>query len=85
MFLEVLYDGTAEELELLIFDILRSDLDLYDLPLPEKAQVRGKYNEFIPDELLRKQFVEDYLDFEGLKRDLELGCYFPIVRPRRSK
>jgi len=70
VFLEVLFSGTAEELETIIYDILKSDLNLYDLPLPEKVQVRGKYNEFIPLDLLRKQFVEDYLDFEGLKEAL---------------
>ena len=51
-------------------DILQSDLDLYSLPLPEKIQIEGKYNEFVPLDLLRKQFIEDHLDFEGLKRDL---------------
>jgi len=70
VFLEVTYKGTSESLEEIIYDILHSDLDLYNLPLPEKVQVRGKYNEFIPEQLLRKQFVEDYLDFEGLKKAL---------------
>jgi ATP-dependent Lhr-like helicase len=67
VYLEVIYSGTSESLEELIRDILHSDLNLYDLPLPDKVQVRGKYNEFIPPELLRKQFIEDYLDFEGLR------------------
>lgn len=67
VYLEVLFDGTEDELNAIIFDILNSNLNLYDLPLPDKVQVRGKYNEFIPPKLLRKQFVEDYLDFEGLR------------------
>jgi len=67
----VIFDGTKEELEAIIRDILDSDLDLYDLPLPEKVQIDGKYNEFVPLELLRKQFIEDYLDFEGLKEALD--------------
>jgi len=70
IYLEVIYNGTPESLEKLIHDILRSDLNLYDLPLPDKVQVLGKYNEFIPEDLLKKQFVEDYLDFEGLKKAL---------------
>jgi len=57
-------------LEYIISDIIKSDLDLYELPLPEKIQIDGKYNEFIPFHLLRKQFIEDYLDFEGLKEAL---------------
>jgi len=70
IYLEVIYSGTAESLCELIYDILHSDLDLYELPLPDRVQVLGKYNEFIPEQLLRKQFVEDYLDFEGLKKAL---------------
>jgi len=70
LYLEVVFDGNREQLEDIIRDILRSDLDLYSLPLPDKIQINGKYNEFIPLDLLRKQFIEDYLDFEGLKRDM---------------
>ena len=67
VYLEVNYNGTADELRSIIDDILRSNLNLYDLPLSDKVQINGKYNEFIPLDLLRKQFIEDYLDFEGLK------------------
>ncbi len=67
VYLEVIFEGTKEELSNIIFDILHSELNLYDLPLPDKVQIDGKYNEFVPPELLRKQFIEDYLDFEGLK------------------
>ena len=61
-YLEVKFDGTAQELDEIMQEIVQTDHNLYDLPLPEKAQVKGKYNEFIPPSLLRKQFVEDYLD-----------------------
>jgi ATP-dependent Lhr-like helicase len=67
VYLEVAFDGSKEELENIIDDLLHRDLDMYALPLPDKVQVRGKYNEFIPPDLLRKQFIEDYLDFEGLQ------------------
>lgn len=71
VYLEVVFDGTTEELKNIIDDIMHSCLDLYGLPLPDKIQIDGKYNEFIPLELLRKQFIEDYLDFEGLKMTLQ--------------
>jgi len=71
VYLEVIYDGTAGDLEEIIYDIMQSDLNLYDLPLPEKVQVGGKYNEFIPLDLLRKQFIEDYLDLDGLREALK--------------
>ncbi len=66
IYLEVFFDGTKDELEGIIRSILDSDLDLYDLPLPDNIQILGKYNEFIPPALLKKQFIEDYLDFDGL-------------------
>ena len=72
VYLEVIFEGSGEELEQVIDDILRSDLDLYSLPLPGKVQIEGKYNEFVPQELLRKQFIEDYLDFDGLREDITL-------------
>ncbi|MCL2058575.1 MAG: DEAD/DEAH box helicase [Oscillospiraceae bacterium] len=67
VYLELIYEGDAGELEQLIRDIVRSDIDLYDLPLPDNVQVKGKYNEFIPTGLLRKQFIEDFLDLDGLR------------------
>ena len=67
LYLEVLFDGTAGELEKIIYDILRSEINLYDLSLPDRVQINGKYNEFIPFDLLRKQFIEDYLDVKGLR------------------
>lgn len=73
VYLEVIFSGTKEELEEIIKEILNSKLDLYALPLPEKVQIDGKYNEFIPIDLLRKQFIEDYLDFDGLKADITLN------------
>ena len=72
VYLEVIFEGSSGELEQVIEDILRSELDLYSLPLPAKIQIDGKYNEFVPQELLRKQFIEDYLDFDGLKEDILL-------------
>ncbi len=70
VYLEVIFDGTKEELESIIQDILNSNLNLYTLPLPDDVEILGKYNEFVPKDLLRKQFIEDYLDFKGLKKDM---------------
>ncbi|MDD4546795.1 MAG: DEAD/DEAH box helicase [Oscillospiraceae bacterium] len=70
IYLVVNFNGGKEEIEEIIQDILRSDLDLYSLPLPEKVQIEDKYNKFIPLDLLRKQFIEDYLDFDNLKSDI---------------
>ncbi|MCL2224998.1 MAG: DEAD/DEAH box helicase [Defluviitaleaceae bacterium] len=65
-YIEVQFGGTPEELTEKIHELTRSDINMYDLPLPDNAQVKGKYNEFIPQKLLRKQFIEDYLDWDGV-------------------
>jgi len=70
VYLEVIFDGSPAQLEAIVDDILHSNLDLYSLPIPNDVQILGKYNEFVPQALLTKQFVEDYLDFEGLKADI---------------
>jgi ATP-dependent Lhr-like helicase len=73
VYLEVRFNGTSDELDKIIRDIIASDLDKHALPLPENIQIQYKYNEFIPQPLLRKQFVEDFLDFEGLKKWIEIN------------
>jgi len=73
IYLEVLFQGSPEELEAIIQDILQSPMDLNSLPLPEKIQIMNKYNEFIPLHLLRKQFIEDFLDFDGLNMAMGNG------------
>ncbi|MDR1193532.1 MAG: DEAD/DEAH box helicase [Peptococcaceae bacterium] len=70
LYLEVIFEGTGEELAGVVADSLSGEPDLYDLPLPDKVQIAGKYNEFVPPDLLRKQFIEDYLDFDGLREAL---------------
>lgn len=70
IYLEVYFSGDTSELQNIILDILNSDLDLYTLPLSEKIQIQNKYNEYIPLKLLKKQFIEDFLDFKGLKVDI---------------
>ena len=69
-YLEATFNGTPQALEQIIHSILADDIDVYDLPLPEKIKIIGKYNEFIPQSLLRKEFAEDYLDFRSLVEDL---------------
>lgn len=70
IYLEVYFEGDAEGLEAVIDDILHWDADPAQFPLPEKIEIPNKYNEFVPRSLLRKQFVEDFLDFDGLKQAL---------------
>ncbi len=61
IYLEVYFKGGTDELENIIIEILKTDINLYKLPLPEKIEILNKYNEFVPRQLLRKQFIEDFL------------------------
>ena len=75
VYLEVTFgrnENGKEYLENAIRYSLEEETDLSDLPLPDKVQIDHKYNEFIPQKLLRKQFIHDFLDLEGLKKDLRL-------------
>ena len=73
VYLEVYYKGSESELEGLITSTLNTDIDLYQLPYPNDIELIGKYNEFVPKNLLLKQFIEDFLDLEGL---LETSKFF---------
>jgi len=55
-----------ESLEKAIFDISKNLPDKHTFELPEKIQIPFKYNNFIPHQLLRKQFVEDYIDLKEI-------------------
>ncbi len=70
IYLDVNFTGTKQELSTIIHDILSSKIDLHTLTLPDDICIENKYNEFIPKKLLRKQFIEDFLDFDGLKNDM---------------
>jgi len=62
---------SKEHIENVISDIIATEADLFSLTLPPKIQIDNKYNEFIPPELLKKQFVYDFLDLEGMRSDMK--------------
>ena len=57
-----------------IEDVLRKiktePLDKNQFKLSDEIQIKGKFNAFIPKELLKKQYTGDFLDVEGLKKGL---------------
>ncbi len=44
--------------------------DKYGFAVPDNCEICGKFNDYIPRELLKKQYVEDYIDCDELK-DME--------------
>lgn len=53
-------------------DLIKEEgADKYSFTIPENCEISGKYNEFIPRELLTKQYVEDYLDTADMQQNME--------------
>lgn len=67
IYLEAEYKGSEKELVQIIKNLLKTEFDPYTFDLPEKIQISAKFNQFIPEELLRKEFIEDYIDVTALK------------------
>lgn len=64
---EVQTDMGKDALISALNDICEKGADKYGFKIPENCEISGKYNDFIPRELLTKQYVEDYLDTDELK------------------
>lgn len=62
--------GMDELCEALSF-IRENGADKYTFSIPDNCEICGKYNDFIPRELLKKQYVEDYLDTEDMQQNME--------------
>jgi ATP-dependent Lhr-like helicase len=59
-----------DEIKRILCKIKISDLDKTFFSVPQDAAISGKYNEFVPEVLLRKQYMEDYIDVEDMKNSL---------------
>ncbi|MDR0991789.1 MAG: DEAD/DEAH box helicase [Ruminococcus sp.] len=81
MYAEVTYSGSAASLERLIKQARSRTPELRELsvygalskearaefldPIPKEAEIPGKFNAYIPKQLLRKQFLEDFCVLDG--------------------
>lgn len=59
-----------DELQQAIINIMKNDIDKFSFLYQDDVQIPFKYNDFVPAELLRKQFIEDYVDLYGMKKDI---------------
>ena len=65
--IEVATDRGIEELKAELNDIKQNGADKYGFSIPDNCEICGKYNDYVPRELLKKQYIEDYLDTEDMK------------------
>ncbi|SHK67436.1 ATP-dependent helicase Lhr and Lhr-like helicase [Anaerocolumna jejuensis DSM 15929] len=80
--LEVIYpDGDEESLLKLLKRISEEPVDMCGIKPEGEISVSGKYNRYLPPELLMKEFLTDYVDAEGMKRELkqEFACHEKIA------
>lgn len=55
----------ADQLKRDVERILQGGLDKYSFAYPEDITLRNKYNRYMPQELTRMEYIEDYVDYEG--------------------
>lgn len=68
--IEIKTERSLSEIEADLCDIKQNGADKYAFKIPDNCELSGKYNDYIPRELLKKQYVEDYLDTEELRDEL---------------
>ncbi len=55
-------------------DYIRTNrLSVEDLHIPDDVNAEGKYNEFVPPALLRKQYVDRFIDIDELQEEISLA------------
>ena len=64
-------DLSINELLSIIEEIKTETIDKYSLEYGN-AKLEGKFNDFIPSELLMKQYIEDFIDVNDMQGNLEL-------------
>ena len=50
--------------------IKKTTLSVEDLLIPDDVKVEGKYNDFVPSSLLRKQYVDRFIDITELQEEM---------------
>jgi ATP-dependent Lhr-like helicase len=76
IYLEANFEGISDSLHSIILEICKGKIDKHRFNLPNNPQIPCKYNKFIPQELLTKQFIEDYLDVKELCQVATNTCGF---------
>lgn len=73
-FMEFAMDTSADEFFKIIGEEAAKDFDPMDLVYPKEVPVFDKYDEYLPDELVRKEFAESILDIKEMKKCVAQMC-----------
>ena len=64
--IEVTTDRGRQTLINALNEIKANGADKYKFTIPDNCEIAGKFNDYIPRGLLKKQYIEDYLDTDDL-------------------
>ena len=67
-FMEFAMDASEEEFFKILREEAEKDFDPMDLVYPKEVPVFDKYDEYLPDELIRKEFAQSVLDVQEMKK-----------------
>ena len=73
-FMEFAMDVSAAEFFQIVAEEAAKDFDPLDLVYPKEVPVFDKYDEYLPDELVRKEFAQSILDVAEMKRCVARMC-----------
>lgn len=67
-FMEFAMDADADEFYKILHEEAEKDFDPMDLVYPKEVPVFDKYDEYLPDKLIRKEFAYSVLDIKEMKK-----------------
>ncbi len=70
--IEIATDRNISEIAADLADIKQQGADKYNFTIPDNCEISGKYNDYIPRSLLKKQYIEDYLDTDDMQKNMEI-------------
>lgn len=72
IWLEVDFEGTINELENTVRNIINTGIDKKDIELEDEMEISGKYNMYVPKCLLQKQYIIDNVDVNEMQTEIRL-------------
>jgi ATP-dependent helicase Lhr and Lhr-like helicase len=72
IWLEVDFEGTINELENTVRNIINTGIEKQDIELEDDMEISGKYNIYVPKCLLQKQYIIDNVDVTEMQTEIKL-------------
>ena len=63
-------DKTLEEIKQILINIRNENFNKFTFEINDQAILRSKFSDYIPDELLKKEYLENQIDIEDMQANL---------------